>query len=95
MPLLVPSTMTERTFTAGLTRESDSGYYAARCVELREAISQGKTEEEAQGNTKEAVELVLVEYEAGAKKEGGKLIRIVVGDISDDSPHSRLGTLHS
>ena len=70
--------MTERTFTAHLARDPDSGYYAVRCVELPEAISQGKTEEEALANIKEAIELVLEEYEAEAKKEGGKLIQIVV-----------------
>jgi predicted RNase H-like HicB family nuclease len=70
--------MAERTFTAHLAKDPDSGYYAVRCVELPEAISQGRTEEEALANIKEAVELVLEEYEAEAKKEGGKLIRIVV-----------------
>jgi predicted RNase H-like HicB family nuclease len=47
-------------------------------VELPEAISQGKTETEALANIKEAIEVVLEEYEAEAKKEGGKLIPIVV-----------------
>jgi len=47
-------------------------------VELPEAISQGKTEKEALANIKEAIELVLEEYESQAKKEGGKLIPIVV-----------------
>lgn len=70
--------MAERTFTANLRRDRDSGYYAARCVELPEAISQGRTEEEALANIKEAIELVLEEYEAEAKKEGGKLIQVVV-----------------
>jgi len=60
----------ERAFTARLTRDPDSGYYAARCVELPEAISQGKTEEEALANIKEAVELVLEEYGAEAKNTG-------------------------
>ena len=70
--------MAERTFTARLLRDKSSRYYAVRCVELPEAISQGKTEEEALANIKEAIELVLEEYEAEAKKEGGKLIPIVV-----------------
>ena len=70
--------MAERTFTARITRVPDSYYYAVRCVELPEAISQGKTEEEALRNIKEAIRLVLEEYEAEAKKEGGKLIQIVV-----------------
>jgi len=74
----VKSSMAERTFTVRLLRDKSSRYYAVRCVELPEAISQGKTEEEALANIKEAIELVLEEYEAEAKKEGGKLIPIVV-----------------
>ncbi len=70
--------MAERTFTVRLLKDKDSGHYAVRCVELPEAISQGKTEQEALSNIKEAIELVLEEYEAEAKKEGGKLIPIVV-----------------
>jgi len=70
--------MIQRTFTVRLRKDEESGYYAARCVELPEAISQGKTEEEALTNLKEALELVLEEYESEAKKEGGKLIPIVV-----------------
>jgi predicted RNase H-like HicB family nuclease len=69
--------MAQRTFTVRLSKD-DSGYYAVRCVELPEAISQGKTEEEALTNIKEAIGLVLEEYEAEAKREGGKLIPIVV-----------------
>jgi len=61
-----------------LRKDEESGYYAARCVELPEAISQGKTEEEALASVKEAIELVLEEYEAQAKKEDEKLIPIVV-----------------
>jgi len=78
VPLRALSKLAERTFTARLSRDPDSGNYAVRCVELPEAISQGRTEEEALRNIKEAVELVLEEYEAEAKREGGKLIQIVV-----------------
>jgi len=70
--------MIQRTFTVRLRKDEESGYYAARCVELPEAISQCKTEEEALTNVREALELVLEEYESEAKKEGGKLIPIVV-----------------
>jgi len=70
--------MVQRIFTVRLRKDEQSGYYAARCVELPEAISQGKTEEEAVTNLREALELVLEEYESEAKKEGGKLIPIVV-----------------
>jgi predicted RNase H-like HicB family nuclease len=70
--------MGQRTFTVRLRKDGESGYYAARCVELPEAISQGRTEEEALANAREAIELVLEEYESEAKKEGGKLIPTVV-----------------
>ena len=70
--------MAQRTFTVRLTKDADSGYYAVRCVELPEAISQGKSEDEALANIREAIELVLEVYETEAKKEGGKLIPIVV-----------------
>jgi predicted RNase H-like HicB family nuclease len=70
--------MGQRIFTVRLRKDEETGYYAARCVELPEAISQGKTEEEAVTNLREALELVLEEYEAEAKKEGGKLIPIIV-----------------
>jgi predicted RNase H-like HicB family nuclease len=70
--------MAQRTFTVRLNRDAESGHYAVRCVELPEAISQGKTEKEALANIKEAIELVLEEYETEAKKEGGKLIPILV-----------------
>jgi len=51
--------MAQRTFTVRLTKDTDSGYYAVRCVELPEAISQGKSEDEALANIREAIELVL------------------------------------
>jgi len=53
--------MVRRTFTVRLERDEESGYYAARCVGLPEAISQGKTKEEALANLREAIE----EYESG------------------------------
>jgi len=70
--------MVQRNFTIRLRKDQESGYYAARCVELPEAISQGKTEEEALANAREAIELILEEYESEAKREGDKLIPVVV-----------------
>lgn len=70
--------MQQRTFTVRLKTDPDSGWFAARCVELPEAISQGRTEEEALKNVKEAIELVLEEYEEQAKREGGRLKEISV-----------------
>lgn len=70
--------MGSRTFTVRIKKDSDSGWYAARCVELPEAISQGKTEKEALKHIKEAIDLVLQEYQGQAKNEGGKLVELVV-----------------
>ena len=70
--------MQNRTFTVRLKKDPDSGWYAIRCVELPEAISQGRTEEEALTNIKEAIELVLEEHETQARREGGRLIEISV-----------------
>jgi len=70
--------MVQRNFTIRLRKDQESGYYAARCVELPEAISQGETEEEALANVREAIELILEEYESEAKGEGDKLIPVVV-----------------
>jgi len=62
--------MVQRNFTIRLRKDQESGYCAARCVELPEAISQGKTEQEALVNVREAIELILEEYESEAKREG-------------------------
>ena len=71
-----------RTFTVRLKKDPDTGWFAVRCVELPEAISQGKTEEVALKNIKEAIELVLEEYEQQAKREGGRLTEISVWKTS-------------
>ncbi len=67
-----------RTFTVRLKKDPDTSWYAVRCVELPEAISQGQTEKEALKNIKKAIELVLEEYEEQARKEGGRLTEIRV-----------------
>ena len=78
MPIISQSMQHSRTFTVRLKKDSDSGWFAIRCVELPEAISQGKTEEEALENIKEAIELVLEEYDEQARKEGGRLTEITI-----------------
>ncbi|MGP8125018.1 MAG: type II toxin-antitoxin system HicB family antitoxin [Nitrososphaerales archaeon] len=73
--------MERRAFTVTLEKDKETGYYTAQCVELPGAISQGKTEEEARKNIKEAIELVLeyLEEKAGVRKGSGKkLIEVVV-----------------
>jgi predicted RNase H-like HicB family nuclease len=67
-----------RTFTIRLKKDPDSDWIAVQCVELPEAISQGKTEEEALKNIREAIELVLEEHEAEARRQGGRLTQISV-----------------
>lgn len=67
-----------KTFTISLIRDPETGWYAARCVELPEAISQGKTETEAVRNVKEAIELVLEDHMEASKKKGGKLMELIV-----------------
>jgi len=66
------------TFTVSLVKDKETGWYAARCAELPEAISQGKTEAEALDNIREAIELVLEDSMSRAKREGGKLVQLVV-----------------
>jgi len=72
------SNVKDRKFTIRLKKDPETGWYAARCVELPEVISQGRTEEEALANIKEALELVLEEYEKEAREEGHKLVELVV-----------------
>lgn len=69
-----------RTFTVTIERDKETGYFITQCVELPAAISQGKTEEEAKKNIKEAIELVLehLEEKAGVRKSGKKLIEVAV-----------------
>ena len=49
--------LSSKTFSVTLEKDSVTGYYTAQCVELPAAISQGKTEEEARDNIREAIDL--------------------------------------
>ena len=63
-----------------IEKDRETGYYTAQCVELPAAISQGKTEEEAKGNVREAIELVL-EYlreKAGLNEPGRRTVEVAV-----------------
>ncbi len=68
--------MVQRNFTIRLRKDQESGYYAARCVELPEAISQGKTEKEALANVREAIELILEELREPLKDRYSRLIGV-------------------
>lgn len=48
----------EQPFTV-VFEEIEDGWYFARCLEVPEAITQGKTLEEARENIREAIELIL------------------------------------
>ena len=65
-------------FTVRLKKDKISGWHAVRCVELPEAISQGRTVKEALSNITEAIELVLEEHCEVAKRQGGKLMEILI-----------------
>lgn len=68
----------KRVFTVRVKKDKSAGWYAVRCVELPEAISQGRTIKDALNNIREAIELVLEEHGELAKKQGGKLMEILV-----------------
>ncbi len=65
-------------FTVKLKKDEDSGWYTSQCVELPEAISQGKTIKEAVDNVREAIALVIEDRKRSAKKEGDRLIVVNV-----------------
>ena len=65
--------MVFHTFKA-IIEAGEDGYFVAKCIEIPEAISQGKTKEEALKNIREAIEAVL---EWRQKKAEGKLTEMV------------------
>ncbi len=44
-------------------QRGEDGYYVVQCLEIPAAISQGRTQEEALRNIKEAIELLLEDIE--------------------------------
>jgi predicted RNase H-like HicB family nuclease len=69
-----------RTFTI-LVQEEPEGGFTGRCLELRGAISYGKTISELKTNMKDAIVLILDELEEHARKSKLKreIIEIRVG----------------
>ena len=57
----------KRKFTI-IIQEDPEGSYTGRCMELRGAISEGRTIEELKRNMTEAIELVLESLEEDARK---------------------------
>ncbi len=59
----------ERVFDVFLTPPDEQGWWVVECPSVPGAVSQGKTEEEAMANIKEAIEACLeVRREAGLPK---------------------------
>jgi predicted RNase H-like HicB family nuclease len=67
-----------KTFTVAIEKDEKTGLYVAQCLEIPQAISQGKTEEEALKNVKEAIELAL-EHLGERIAKGKKLVEVAVG----------------
>ncbi|MGB9718733.1 MAG: type II toxin-antitoxin system HicB family antitoxin [Thermoproteota archaeon] len=66
-----------KTFTVTIEKDEETGLYVAQCLEIPQAISQGKTEEEAIRNVKEAIELVL-EHLGEKMAKGKKTVEVMI-----------------
>jgi len=64
--------------TVRMEKDPDTGWFVVQCVELLAAITQGKTEEEAMRNIRDAIGLVLEENRGHAKKLDGRLTQISI-----------------
>jgi len=58
-------------YTAYYTFTPEDGWWTATCAEVPAAITQGRTQEEARENLKEAIELVLETQREEALKAAG------------------------
>jgi len=67
-----------RTFTVVLEKDPDTGLFVAQCVEIPQAISQGKTEDEALQNVKEAIELALEHLQEKIGASGKRLEKVAI-----------------
>ena len=67
-----------KTFTVAIEKDEETGLYVAQCLEIPQAVSQGKTEDEALKNVKEAIELAL-EYLEERIAKGKKLVEVAIG----------------
>ncbi len=64
-------------YTVLMERDEDD-WFCVQCLELPGAISQGKTEEEALVNIKEAIELILESIKEDAAKQQYTIKKVVV-----------------
>ena len=58
-----------------MEKDPDTGWYVVQCVELPAAITQGKTEEEAMKNIKDAIELGTRRKPRAREEDGRKVNR--------------------
>jgi predicted RNase H-like HicB family nuclease len=61
-----------------IIEKGEDGYFVARCPSLKSCWSQGKTEEEALRNIKEAIELYLEPDEELMEDESHKVYEVAV-----------------
>ena len=58
-------------YTAILTFSPDDGWWTATCAEVPAAITQGRTQDEARENLKDAIALVIETQREAAVREAG------------------------
>jgi predicted RNase H-like HicB family nuclease len=58
--------------------QDDAGYYVAEVPALPGCLSQGKTQEEALANVKEAIEGWLEVMEAKSQRDAGRTVEVIV-----------------
>jgi predicted RNase H-like HicB family nuclease len=63
-------------YTAILVFNPDDGWWTATCAEIPAAITQGRTEQEARENLKEAITLVLETQRELAVREAGGAAKV-------------------
>ena len=61
-----------------IVKKGEDGYYVATCPSLKSCWSQGKTEEEAINNIREAIELYLEPDEDVLEKDNQKIFEIAM-----------------
>lgn len=61
-----------------MIEKGEDGYFVARCPSLKSCWSQGKTEEEALRNIREAIELYLEPDGELVEDEGHKVYEVAV-----------------
>ena len=63
-------------YTAILSFNPDDGWWTATCAEVPAAITQGRTQDEARENLKDAIVLVIETQREAAVREAGSSARV-------------------